>query len=95
MSKVLEHYSRLGVAHVLPYKLAGFQPNGPASFQHLYLDKRGGYRNKQQVLAHTDCLFRNMHRFKYLGNFDIDEVRGNKKKAFFLKYFLCSSSLFR
>lgn len=76
MTKVLRHYADLGVVRIYRYNLPGFQPNSPAEYQNLFLYHREakGLRNRQQVLPHTDCLLRNMHRFDYLSVQDTDEV---------------------
>ena len=44
MSKVLSHYVDKGLVEVIPYRLAGFQPNGPPEFQ------------RQFYFGYNDCI---------------------------------------
>ena len=58
IQKVLRYYEQIGLATVIPWDL-------PVQ------DKEIWYHG--QLLAINDCLYRNMHRFKYLAFNDIDE----------------------
>lgn len=58
IQKVLRYYEQIGVATVIPWDL-------PVQ------DKEIWYHG--QLLAINDCLYRNMHRFRYLAFNDIDE----------------------
>ena len=58
INKVLDYYSNLGIATVMPWDL-------PVDQKHIW------YHG--QLLAINDCLYRQQHRFQYLAFNDIDE----------------------
>ncbi|XP_014227498.1 uncharacterized protein LOC106652859 [Trichogramma pretiosum] len=73
VSKVLQHYERLGRVHVTPLTLPGHQPNVPG-FQHLYLTKKTNHKRQNELIPYNDCLYKHMYEFKYIVLLDVDEV---------------------
>jgi len=73
MSKVLEHYSKVGIMDLTPLTLPGHQPNLPF-IQTLYLKNNALNQWQNEVVPYNDCFYRNMYRFKYIAILDIDEV---------------------
>lgn len=73
VTKVLDHYERIGKVHVTPLTLPGGQPNVPG-FQHLYLTKKTNHKRQNELIPYNDCLYKNMYRYKYIALLDIDEV---------------------
>ena len=74
--EVLNYYKSLGVLDVTETSLAGNQPNDPI-LTHLWMYKRKDpfrqiWRN-EHISVH-DCFFRNMDKYKYIINFDTDEL---------------------
>ncbi len=53
--------------------LPDIQPNNRYLFQ-WYFEQLGGKFYPQELLELNDCLYRNLYKYKYLVNFDIDEV---------------------
>ena len=73
VSKVLQHYERLGRVHVTPLTLPGGQPNAPA-FQHMYLTKKTNHKRQNELIPYNDCLYKHMYEFEYIALLDVDEV---------------------
>lgn len=73
VTKVLEHYQRIGKVHVTPLTLPGGQPNVP-SFQHLYLTKKTNHKRQNELIPYNDCLYKHMYEYEYIALLDVDEV---------------------
>ncbi|GBP71888.1 hypothetical protein EVAR_56045_1 [Eumeta japonica] len=73
MSRVLQHYAARGLVEVTPITLPGGQPNLPA-LQHLYLKKKTTHKRQMELVPYNDCLYRHMHRYRWIALLDIDEV---------------------
>lgn len=73
VTKVLQHYQRLGMAHVTPLTLPGGQPNAPA-FQHMYLTKKTNHKRQNELIPYNDCLYKHMYEYEYIALLDVDEV---------------------
>ena len=73
VSKVLDHYTRLGKVEVTPLTLPGGQPNVPA-FQHMYLTKKTNNKRQNELIPYNDCLYKHMYEYEYIALLDVDEV---------------------
>ncbi|XP_031778263.1 uncharacterized protein LOC100113889 [Nasonia vitripennis] len=73
VTKVLQHYQRLGRVHVTPLTLPGGQPNVPA-FQHMYLTKKTNHKRQNELIPYNDCLYKHMYEYEYIALLDVDEV---------------------
>ncbi|XP_015600282.1 uncharacterized protein LOC107270104 [Cephus cinctus] len=73
ITKVLEHYEKLGKVQVTPLTLPGGQPNVPA-FQHMYLTKKTNHKRQNELIPYNDCLYKHMYEYEYIALLDIDEV---------------------
>lgn len=73
VTKVLDHYQRLGKVHVTPLTLPGGQPNVPA-FQHMYLTKKTNHKRQNELIPYNDCLYKHMYEYEYIALLDVDEV---------------------
>ncbi|XP_053986409.1 uncharacterized protein LOC128880399 [Hylaeus volcanicus] len=73
VTKVLDHYQRLGKVHVTPLTLPGGQPNVPA-FQHMYLTKKTSHKRQNELIPYNDCLYKHMYEYEYIALLDVDEV---------------------
>ncbi|XP_066584794.1 uncharacterized protein [Prorops nasuta] len=73
VTKVLQHYQRLGKVHVTPLTLPGGQPNVPA-FQHMYLTKKTNHKRQNELIPYNDCLYKHMYEYEYIALLDVDEV---------------------
>lgn len=73
VTKVLQHYQRLGMVHVTPLTLPGGQPNVPA-FQHMYLTKKTNHKRQNELIPYNDCLYKHMYEYEYIALLDVDEV---------------------
>lgn len=73
VSKVLDHYTKLGKVEVTPITLPGGQPNIPA-FQHMYLIKKTGNKRLDEVIPYNDCMYKHMYEYEYIALLDVDEV---------------------
>eukprot|EP00092_Neocalanus_flemingeri_P000504 GFUD01000535.1.p1 GENE.GFUD01000535.1~~GFUD01000535.1.p1 ORF type:complete len:579 (-),score=145.76 GFUD01000535.1:297-2033(-) len=73
VTKVLDHYSSLGLVDVTPISLPGYQPNLPV-LQHMYLKSKLNNKRQNELIPYNDCLYRNMYRYEYIALLDIDEV---------------------
>lgn len=73
VTRVLEHYSALGVATVVNMTLPGFQPNY-APDRTRYLRAAIWQKRRNELVHYNDCLYRNLYRYRYVVPLDIDEV---------------------
>lgn len=73
VTKVLEHYARVGKVDLTPLTLPGYQPN-IQGLQHLYLKSKLNNKRQNELIPYNDCLYRNMYRYEYLALLDIDEL---------------------
>lgn len=73
VTKILDHYQRLGKVHVTPLTLPGGQPNVPA-FQHMYLTKKTNHKRQNELIPYNDCLYKHMYEYEYIALLDVDEV---------------------
>jgi len=73
VTKVLDHYSKLGIVDVTPLTLPGYQPTMPG-LQHMYLKSKVNNKRQNELIPYNDCLYRNMYRYEYIALLDIDEV---------------------
>lgn len=73
VTKVLDHYQKLGKVHVTPLTLPGGQPNVPA-FQHMYLTKKTNHKRQNELIPYNDCLYKHMYEYEYIALLDVDEV---------------------
>lgn len=73
VTKILDHYQRLGMVHVTPLTLPGGQPNVPA-FQHMYLTKKTNHKRQNELIPYNDCLYKHMYEYEYIALLDVDEV---------------------
>ncbi|XP_076033541.1 uncharacterized protein LOC143020728 [Oratosquilla oratoria] len=73
ITKVLEHYERLGKVEVTPLTLPGNQPNIPGLI-HMYLKSKVTNKRQNELIPYNDCLYKNMYRYKYIALLDTDEV---------------------
>ncbi|KAK1130932.1 hypothetical protein K0M31_017237 [Melipona bicolor] len=73
VTKILNHYQRLGMVHVTPLTLPGGQPNVPA-FQHMYLTKKTNHKRQNELIPYNDCLYKHMYEYEYIALLDVDEV---------------------
>lgn len=73
ISRVLDHYVKLGKAVVTPLTLPGGKPNFPL-LQKRYLIERVMQRRLNEVIPYNDCLYRNLYSYDYITLLDIDEV---------------------
>jgi len=76
ITKVLDHYQRLGKVEVTPLTLPGSQPNIPG-FQHMYLTKKVNHKRQNELIPYNDCLYKNLYLYEYIALLDVDEVRNN------------------
>ncbi|XP_043482475.1 uncharacterized protein LOC122511359 isoform X1 [Leptopilina heterotoma] len=73
VTKVLNHYQKLGKVHVTPITLPGGQPNMPI-FQHMYLTKKTNHKRQNELIPYNDCLYKHMYEYEYIVLLDVDEV---------------------
>lgn len=73
ISKVLEHYQRVGKVEVTPLTLPGNQPNIPG-FQHMYLTKKVNHKRQNELIPYNDCLYKNLYLYEHIALLDVDEV---------------------
>lgn len=73
ISKVLNHYQKLGKVTVTPLTLPGGQPNVPG-FQHMYLTKKVNHKRQNELIPYNDCLYKNLYTYEYIALLDVDEV---------------------
>lgn len=73
VTKILDHYQKLGMVHVTPLTLPGGQPNVPA-FQHMYLTKKTNHKRQNELIPYNDCLYKHMYEYEYIALLDVDEV---------------------
>ena len=72
----MEYYKSLGVIEFNKVTLPGSQPNDPL-LTNLYIhDKKVNQLqvNRNEHLFVTDCFLKNMHKYKYIVNIDVDEI---------------------
>jgi len=73
MSKVLRHYINEGFVDVQPLSLPGDQPNSPEEL-HEYLYEDMHRKRAHEKLPYIECFYRNIDKYKYILNLDLDEV---------------------
>lgn len=73
ISKVIKYYVKKGFVELTKLTLPGEQPNLPG-FRHLYLKNKLTNKRQNELIPYNDCLYRNLHSYKYLALLDIDEV---------------------
>ena len=73
VTKVLEHFAKVGKVDLTPISLPGYQPN-IGMLQHLYLKSKLNHKRQNELIPYNDCLYRNMYRYEYVALLDIDEV---------------------
>ena len=74
ISKILNYYAEEdGFIQLTKLTLPGEQPNLPG-FRHLFLKNRLTSKRQNELIPYNDCLYRNLHSFRYLVLLDIDEI---------------------
>ncbi|KAG7197192.1 hypothetical protein KM043_007270 [Ampulex compressa] len=73
VTKVLDHYQKIGKIHVTPLTLPGGQPNLPG-FQHMYLTKKTNHKRQNELIPYNDCFYKHMYEYAHIALLDIDEV---------------------
>ena len=73
LEKVLNHYATKGLIELTKTSLPGNQPNEPV-MQNKYLKKNYYLEIYNEIIHLNDCLYRNIYRYKYIVNLDIDEI---------------------
>jgi len=73
VSRVLRYYVEDGFVDLTKLHLPGPQSN-EAHFQYLYLKDKVTPKRQNEVIPYNDCLYRNMHKYEYVGLLDIDEA---------------------
>ena len=73
IKKVLHYYVEKGIVDLTKVTLPGNQPNQRIK-QHKYLKDKLNVQRANSIAHLNDCLYRNIHRYKFLAYIDIDEV---------------------
>ena len=73
LKKVINYYAEKGIVEVSKTSLAGNQPNEPNG-QYEYLKDKLWWQRYNSAGFLNDCFYRNIHRYKYIVNLDIDEI---------------------
>ena len=73
MKKVINFYEEKGIIELTKTSLAGNQPNEPIR-QYEYLKDNLWLQRFNSAAFLNDCFYRNIHRYKYIVNLDIDEI---------------------
>ncbi|CAL4066096.1 unnamed protein product [Meganyctiphanes norvegica] len=73
ISRVLQYYTLRGRVEVIPLTLPGTQPTEPKEL-HDFLMKNYKDQLSQEKLPYNDCFYRNINKFKYIVNLDLDEI---------------------
>ena len=73
--QVFDYYESLGVMEVTPTTLPDTQPTDPA-LANMFAYNGGIYDQKMRTeqISVNDCFLKNMNIYRYIVNFDIDEV---------------------
>ena len=73
--QVFDYYESLGVMEVTPTTLPDTQPTDPA-LANMFAYNGGNYDQKMRTeqISVNDCFLKNMNIYRYIVNFDIDEV---------------------
>lgn len=70
---VLDYLESKEMAEVIPLTLPGYQPN-QSLLRNVYLQRMMGVKRLNEIIPYNDCLYRNLHRYRFLLLLDIDEV---------------------
>lgn len=73
VQRVLDYYQRIGYLELRPLTLANGMPR-LRHYQHLLLQQRRLVKRLNELIPYNDCFYRNMYRYDYLVNVDVDEV---------------------
>ncbi|XP_047740917.1 uncharacterized protein LOC125179322 [Hyalella azteca] len=73
ISKVLNYYKQRGLVDVTPITLPAYQPN-IKRLLHIYFKMKVLNQWQNELIPYNDCLYKNMHMYKYITLLDIDEV---------------------
>ncbi|KAJ8882398.1 hypothetical protein PR048_014206 [Dryococelus australis] len=73
IERVLRHYEERGLTAVTRVVLPGSYSNHPL-LQGMFLTEQRGQKRLQEVINYNDCLYRNLHSYKYVVLLDEDEV---------------------
>ena len=78
MKKVINYYAEKGIVELTKTSLAGNQPNEPIQ-QYKYLKDHLWLQRYNLAGFLNDCFYRNIYRYKYIVNLDIDEIIVSRK----------------
>lgn len=73
IQKVLNYYTQKGTIEVTHLSLAGHFSNSPL-IRNKFLQERKVERRLQEVIPFNDCLYKYLHKTRYIVSLDIDEV---------------------
>lgn len=73
VEKVLRYYEQKGIVELVPYSLAGDQPNLPL-LRTLYLGHGTYQKRLSEMISLNDCVYKNMYNYEYLVVMDVDEI---------------------
>ncbi|XP_013411800.1 glycosyltransferase family 92 protein ZK381.2 [Lingula anatina] len=73
LNPVIREYEKQGLLELVNWKLAGMVTDHVLNPEEERFVK--GFEDQcTQVLAHTECLYRNLHKYKYIAFYDLDEM---------------------
>ncbi|CAL4122333.1 unnamed protein product [Meganyctiphanes norvegica] len=73
VTKVLQHYAKRGFLDVTPITLPGGQPN-LKDLRHWFHKGRIMAKRQNELIPYNDCLYRNIHNYKFISLLDTDEI---------------------
>ena len=73
VEELLNHYATKGLVVLTKASLPGNQPNEPI-LQNKYLKESYDPECYNEIIHLNDCLYRNIYRYEYIVNLDIDEI---------------------
>ena len=71
---MFDYYESLGVLEVTPTTLPDTQPNDPVLSNMFVNENKHAQTWRTEQIPVNDCFLKNMNIYKYIANFDIDEV---------------------